>query len=96
MELMNLHRELFNLVGNLHDLVCCGRKDYKQALSSVQDYNLMKILSQKSSFPDLQGDHNMSVVDFNVLRSLLEDLAYFNFIDVLLRKYKMQILEAEV
>lgn len=93
---MNIHLRIFNVVQNLHDLTCRGVMDYKQSLSTVQDYNLMKILSQKSSFPDQKGDHKMSVVDYNVLRNLLEDLEYFNQIDLVLRKHRMGMLSTEV
>ena len=34
-ELMIMHRKIFSLIANLHDLVCKGTKDYKQALSNV-------------------------------------------------------------
>lgn len=34
-ELMQLHRKIFRLVDNLHDLICRGTKDYKEALSRV-------------------------------------------------------------
>mgnify|MGYP003339083906 CR=1 FL=1 len=34
-ELMKMHRIIFSIVDNLHDLFCRGNKDYKQALSNV-------------------------------------------------------------
>ena len=34
-QLMQMHRGIFNLVDNLHDLVCRGNKDYKESLSNV-------------------------------------------------------------
>ena len=34
-ELMVMHRKIFSIVDNLHDLVCKGTKDYKQALANV-------------------------------------------------------------
>ena len=45
-ELMYMHRDIFSLIDNLHDLICRGNKDYKQALSNVQDYNMTKILTR--------------------------------------------------
>ena len=46
-ELMIMHRRIFSLIDNLHDLCCRGTKDYKEALANVQDYNMTKILSRK-------------------------------------------------
>jgi len=34
-ELMEMHRVIFALVDNLHDLVCRGNKDQKEALMKV-------------------------------------------------------------
>ena len=45
-ELMQMHRIIFSLIDNLHDLMCRGNKDYKEALSNVQDYNMTKILTR--------------------------------------------------
>jgi len=35
MELMLMHRKIFSLIENLHDLCCRGNKDYKEALAMV-------------------------------------------------------------
>lgn len=56
-ELMVMHRKIFNIVGNMHDLMCRGNKDYKESLSNVQDYNMTKILTRKCSLPDKGGDY---------------------------------------
>ena len=55
-ELMVQHRRIFSLIDNLHDLVCRGTKDYKEALAQVQDYNMTKILTRKCSVPSKCGD----------------------------------------
>lgn len=34
-ELMNMHRRIFQITDNLHDLMCRGTKDYRQSLSTV-------------------------------------------------------------
>lgn len=34
-ELMVMHRKIFSIIDNLHDLCCKGTKDYKQALANV-------------------------------------------------------------
>lgn len=34
-ELMVMHRKIFSLIENLHDLCCRGIKDYKEALANV-------------------------------------------------------------
>ena len=34
-ELMRMHRIIFSLITNLHDLTCKGSKDYKEWLSNV-------------------------------------------------------------
>lgn len=55
-ELMQMHRRIFSLIGNLHDLFCRGNQNDVQALSKVQDYNMTKILTRKCSIPDRSGD----------------------------------------
>ena len=86
---MVIHRKNFRIVNNLHDLTCKGIMNYKQALGSVQDFNLMKELSTRMSFPDLKGNRRDSQVDMNVLQNLFFDLDLFNYIDVIFRKKKM-------
>jgi len=56
-ELMVMHRKIFSITGNMHDLMCRGSKDYKESLSNVQDYNMTKILTRKCSLPDKGGDY---------------------------------------
>jgi len=34
-ELMQMHRRIFSLIENLHDLCCRGTKDYREALANV-------------------------------------------------------------
>jgi hypothetical protein len=53
--LMELHRKLYNLVGNLHDLFCRGTKDYKSALINVLAYNSSRQVASQASIPDING-----------------------------------------
>lgn len=69
-DLMVMHRKIFALLDNLHDLCCRGTKDYKEALANVQDYNMTKILTRKCSVPDLSGDVKQSRCEFNVLHAV--------------------------
>lgn len=66
-QLMMMHRKIFSLVDNLHDLTCRGNKDYKQALSNVQDYNMTKILTRKCAIPDKNGDYKEGKCDLDVI-----------------------------
>jgi hypothetical protein len=66
-ELMAMHTRIFSIIDNLHDLVCRGTKDYKEALANVQDYNMTKILTRKCSVPDRSGDIKLNRCDFNIL-----------------------------
>jgi len=56
-ELMVMHVRIFKIIENLHDLTCRGLKDYKSALSNVQDYNMTKILTEKCSIPNKNGEY---------------------------------------
>ena len=67
---MVMHRKIFSIINNLHDLVCKGTKDYIQALANVQDYNMTKILTRKCSIPDKGGDIKESICDFDTLFNL--------------------------
>lgn len=67
MELMMMHRKIFSLIDNLHDLCCKGNKDYREALANVQDYNMTKILTKQSSIPDKSGDIKQNFCELNTL-----------------------------
>ncbi len=69
-ELMETHTKIFDLIDNLHDLICRGTKDDKQALAKVQDYNMTKILTRKCSVPDKSGDSKQNRCDFNILYNI--------------------------
>lgn len=86
-ELMVMHRKIFSLIENLHDLCCRGVKDYKEALANVQDYNMTKILTRKCSVPDRSGDIKQSVCDFNILFAIQMDIELYNYCDVVFRDY---------
>lgn len=93
LELMKFHRKAFGLIESLHDLVCRGTKDYKMALNRVYDYNMTKILSKQSSFPDMGGDLKESRVEVNVMYSVQFDITKFNFIESLFRRIKMGTMQ---
>lgn len=93
---MEMHRKIFDLVANLHDLTCRGSKDYKVALAKVQDYNMTKILTRQCSFPDLNGNQKMSIVEMNVVCAVQLDIEIYNYIDVVLRKIRMGTLLNEI
>jgi hypothetical protein len=87
-ELMTMHTRIFNLIDNLHDLVCRGTKDYKQALANVQDYNMTKILTKKCSIPDKSGDIKLSRCEFNILNNVQMDIELYNYFEILMRDYR--------
>jgi len=95
-ELMIMHRKIFKMIDNLHDLACRGTKDYKQALANVQDYNMTKILSRKCSVPDKTGDIKNSACDFNVLYSLQMDIELYTYLEILFRDYRSGKVAEEV
>jgi len=67
---MIIHTKVYDLVENLHDLFCRGTKDYKEALSNIQVYNMTKILSKKCSIPERSGDVKNNICDFNVIHGI--------------------------
>ena len=83
-QLMMMHRKIFSIVDNLHDLTCRGNKDYKQALSNVQDYNMTKILTRKCAIPDKNGDYKEGRCDLDVIYSVQMD------IELLIKSYTNQ------
>jgi len=95
-QLMLMHRNFFKIIDNLHDLTCKGIKDYKKALSIVQDYNMSKILSKKFSIPDKGGEFRKARCEMELLFNVQTDVLLYNYIDVLLRKKNMGILESEM
>ena len=79
-ELMIMHRKIFCLTDNLHDLCCRGSKDYKSSLANVEDYNKTKILSRKCCIPDTTGDVRQSKVYFDIMHALQMDIEVFNYV----------------
>ena len=92
-ELMIMHRKIFSLIDNLHDLICRGNKDHTEALEKVQDYNMTKILTRKCSIPDRSGDIKLARCDFNILYSLQMDVELYNYIDALMYNFRAGKLE---
>jgi len=66
-ELMDIHGKFFVLIDNMHDLICRGSKDYREALKNVQDYNMSKILSTKCSIPDKNGDFKSALCEMDII-----------------------------
>lgn len=95
-ELMELHRKIYDLVDNLHDLVCRGVKDYKESISNVQDYNMTKILSRKTSIPVMSGKYKEGKVEMDVIHAVQMDIEMYNFIDVTMQKLKLGKLHREI
>lgn len=91
-----MHRGIFSLIDNLHDLTCRGNKDYKEALSNVQDYNMTKILTRQCSIPDINGDYKEAKCDLNTIYAVQFDIDLYNYIDSTLRKIRMGILRDEI
>jgi len=95
-ELMELHGKYFVLIDNLHDLVCRGSKDYREALKNVQDYNMSKILSSKCAIPDKNGDFKMGKCEMDIISNVQQDVELYNYVDIILRKHWMGTLEEEM
>lgn len=95
-ELMVMHTKIFSIIENLHNLFCRGNKDYKEALSNVQDYNMTKILTRKCSIPDKGGDYKEGRCELDVIHAVQMDIEMYNYVDVILRKLRMGKLADEV
>ena len=91
-----MHRKIFSLIDNLHDLTCRGNKDYKEALAKVQDYNMTKILTRACSIPNSNGDYKESKVEMNVIYAVQFDIELYNYVDMVLRKLRMGRLDAHI
>jgi len=83
-----MHRRIFSLIENLHDLCCRGNKDYVEALANVQDYNMTKILTRKCSVPDRSGDIKENMCDFNILYATQMDIETYNYADDVFHQYR--------
>ena len=93
---MMMHRRIFSIMDNLHDLTCRGSKDYKEALSNVQDYNMTKILTRKCSIPDRNGEYKEGRCELDVIHAVQMDIDLYNYVDIVLRKLRMGILLIEM
>lgn len=67
--------------------MCRGTKDYKFALANVQDYNMSKILTKKSSVPDKTGNVKLFTCDFNILFNIQTDIELYNYMQLLFNDY---------
>mmetsp|Transcript_34665 Transcript_34665/g.53077 ORF Transcript_34665/g.53077 Transcript_34665/m.53077 type:complete len:198 (+) Transcript_34665:3833-4426(+) len=78
--LMQMHKTRFKIMENLNDLLCQGRKDYKDSLATVQDFNCTKIMTRKCSVPQLNRDVTMSRIYYGMLKAIELDIQVFNHI----------------
>ena len=95
-DLMDIHGKHFVLIENMHDLMCRGNKDYREALKNVQDYNMSKILSAKCAIPDRNGDFKQGKCEMDIIFNVQQDVQLYNYVDVVLRKWRMGILKDEL
>ena len=95
-ELMTMHRRIFQITDNMHDLMCRGTKDYRQSLSTVQDYNMTKLLAHKCSIPSLTGMYKEATCEFNVIHAVIRDVEMYNYVDIVLRKHDMGRLKLDL
>jgi hypothetical protein len=96
LELMLMHVKIFKIIENLHDLTCIGNKDYKEALSNVQDYNMTKVLTRKCSIPSISGVFKEARCEIDLIYFVALDISYFNFFDDVLRRFSMGTLWEDV
>jgi hypothetical protein len=94
-DLMRVHTKAYDLVENLHDLFCRGSKNYKEALTNVQTYNMTKVLSRRSSIPNDSGDVKQSICDFNVIHAVQMDIEMYNFVHQVFKDFYSGKLEEE-
>ena len=85
-----------DMIDHLHDFMCKGNKDYRGALRNVNDYNAAKILTHKISIPSPDGQYKYSELNLGVFWGVQMDIERFNYVDIVLRKYKMGILQQEI
>ena len=85
-DLMLLHRQFFRIKQNLHDLYCCGLKNYIEALRNVEDYNLSIVLERKVSIPSINEVFNEAECHWDLFYSIQMDIENYNYVDILLTK----------
>ena len=69
-----MHRRIFNITANMHELLCRGTKDYRSSLTTVHDFNMSKLLAFKCSIPSPDGIMKNSLVEFDVLAAVYKDI----------------------
>ena len=92
---MLLHRKAFRIKQNLHDLYCCGLKDYMQALRNVEDYNLSIVLERKVSIPSINEVYNEATIHWDIFYTIQMDVENYNYVDVILNDNRMGRLTEE-
>ena len=50
---------------------------------------MTKILTSKCAIPSTSGEFKEGIVDFDIIYAVAMDVEYYNFIDIVLRKYRM-------
>lgn len=61
---------------------------------------MTKILASKTAIPSKNGEFKEGIVELNIMYNVAMDVEVYNFIDIVLRKYRMgklwdEILEKE-
>jgi hypothetical protein len=87
---------IFSIVDNLHDFICRGIKNATQALGNVQDYNMTKIFTAQCGVPQKGGKFKEIKNEVQIIVNVCNDIFLYNYIDILLRKNKMNILRNEI
>uniref|UniRef100_A0A7S3IDV9 Uncharacterized protein n=1 Tax=Strombidium inclinatum TaxID=197538 RepID=A0A7S3IDV9_9SPIT len=95
-QLMKMHIRVFEIIENLHNLTCIGSKDYKEALSNVQDFNATKLISEKCSIPARSGVYSDSKCEIDQIHFVSADIRLYNYIDIILRKLRLGTLHQEI
>ena len=96
MSLMMLHRQLFKIKSNRHDLCCRGTKDLMGALRNVQDYNLSKLMQRKASIPAVTNVNHEAMCHWDIFYQVQMDIENYNYIDLVLKQYFEGNLTEEV
>ena len=86
-DLMVMHTGIFSIVDNMHDLMCRGNKDSKEALANVQDYNMTKTLTRQCSIPDKTGEVKLFTNNFTNLNNIQCDIELYNYVHLLMENY---------
>mmetsp|Transcript_41397 Transcript_41397/g.63104 ORF Transcript_41397/g.63104 Transcript_41397/m.63104 type:complete len:104 (+) Transcript_41397:1501-1812(+) len=94
-ELMNLHRNIYNLVDNLHELFCRGTKDYKTSLVNVLAYNSSRQVASAASVPDSGGDFKNQRCYFDIIYAIQNDLELYNYYSQVIDEFRANTMQSK-